>query len=510
MSGGRPRVREESEHWYVDKLRGIRLSFRPHPDELMVTFSQDHGEDALARLIAAPQVRSLSRGANPRRGFAAIHPVPGLTVADVVEGVAPIANASPVFTDDEGLARFFLPDEFTVQFRRNVTASQAEEIIEREGGRVLVKQRTAGYYTVAVPEGAGLFATIRRFAELSEAVFAEPSEAGFNDLLYVPNDPDFGQLWGLRNTGQLVNLSPGLPGNDIAATKAWDLHRGDLNVIVAVLDTGADLDHPDLAANLLARGSEDWDFADGVDRSPADDNGHGTHVAGTAAAVDNGIGVIGVAPGCRIMPLRLDLEAGMNQNRADAINYVAAQADAHPERRYVVNCSWRTSGDHAGIRNATIDAVNDHNVVVCFAAGNSNANTDVSPQYPGVYPDVIAVAALDQLGFKASFSNFGTNVDVCAPGTNVYSTYPDNTYVFLDGTSMAAPHVAGLAALVWSANLGLSNVDVRRIVEDSCVNVDAANPGFAGLLGRGRINAYEAVTQAQYEGEYLPSVPALA
>jgi subtilisin family serine protease len=75
---------------------------------------------------------------------------------------------------------------------------------------------------------------------------------------------------------------------------------------------------------------------------------------------------------------------------------------------------------------------------------------------------------------------------------------------------MAAPHVAGLAALVWSANLGLSNVDVRRIVEDSCVNVDAANPGFAGLLGRGRINAYEAVTRAQYEGEYLPSVPALA
>jgi hypothetical protein len=510
VSGDRPRVSAEPEHWYVDKLRGVRLSFRSKPDELVLSFAEPVDESAVGRLTAAPLVHSLSRGADPGRGFAVVRPAEGVTAADLVRAVDLVANALAVQIDPDGLARFFLPDELTVQFRREVDASRAEEIIRREGGRVLVRQRTPGYYTVAVPEGAGLFGTIRRFADLPEVAFAEPSEAGFNDLHYIPNDADFNQLWGMRNFGQVVNGDLGTPGIDIAATQAWDLHRGDPEVIVAVLDTGADLDHPDLAANILPRGVEDWDFDDIPGVVPDDEDGHGTHVAGTAAAVDNGTGVIGVAPACRVMPLRLNLVAGMNQNRADAINYVSTQAAAHPERRYVISCSWGTSGDHAGIRNAIADAVNERNIVVCFSAGNDDVNTDVTPTYPGVYDDVISVAALDQNGRKADFSNFGTNIEVCAPGVNVYSTIPDDTYAFLDGTSMAAPHVAGLAALVWSANRGLSNAEVRRIVEETCVPVDDLNPGFGGLLGRGRINAFAAVTRAQYIGEYVPSVPALS
>jgi subtilisin family serine protease len=225
--------------------------------------------------------------------------------------------------------------------------------------------------------------------------------------------------------------------------------------------------------------------------------------------VDNAIGVIGVAPRCRFMPLRINLTSGMNQNRADAINYVAAQATAHPDRRYVINCSWRMNGDHAGVRNAIINAVN-HNVVVCFAAGNDNNNTDVTPQFPSVYPQVIAVVALDQNGNKATFSNFGTNTDVSAPGVNVYSTVPNDTYGFKDGTSMASPHVAGLAALVWSANPGLSNTQVRQMIESTGVSMDALNPGFAGLLGKGRVNAFKAVTLAQFFGAFVPSIAALA
>ena len=149
------------------------------------------------------------------------------------------------------------------------------------------------------------------------------------------HDPpaDFPRLWGMRNTGQAVNRVAGTAGIDIDASAAWDLHRGDPAVIVTVIDTGADLDHPDLQANLLPRGGEDWDFADAGDPSPDDEEGHGTHVAGTAAATENAIGVVGVAPRCQIMPLRIDLQAGMNQNRADAINYVAQQAAAHPARR---------------------------------------------------------------------------------------------------------------------------------------------------------------------------------
>ena len=123
--------------------------------------------------------------------------------------------------------------------------------------------------------------------------FPEPSEVSFNSALdYVPDDPDFGRLWGLHNTGQAVNGVAGTADADIDTPAAWDLERGDPEVIVAVIDTGADLDHPDLQANLLPRGTEDWDFADTGDPSPDDDQGHGTHVAGTAAAVDDQVGAL--------------------------------------------------------------------------------------------------------------------------------------------------------------------------------------------------------------------------
>jgi subtilisin family serine protease len=341
--------------------------------------------------------------------------------------------------DQDGLERYFLPDEFTVQFQEEISKERAEEIIRERGSHILVEQRTPGYYTLGVPEGRGLFETIREFSDLEEVAFAEPSEAGFNDALlpYIPDDPDFSRLWGLRNTGQAVNGTSGTNDADIDAPEAWDLVRGHADVIVAVIDTGADLNHSDLQVNILPRGTEDWDFADPNDPSPDDSDSHGTHVAGTVAAVDNTVGVIGVAPACRIMPLRVDLTAGMNQNRADAINYVGQQATANPNRRYVINCSWRMNGDHTGVRTAIQNAVN-RNVVVVFAAGNNNQNTDITPQYPGVYPEVIAVAALDQQDRKAIFptwgSNFGSNVDVSAPGVNIWSTVLVNNYGFKSGT----------------------------------------------------------------------------
>jgi thermitase len=499
----------EADYWYVDKSSGRRRSFRPVAEEAVVTFAEGAAEDVIGDLVRAEPVRSMSRGANPDRGFAAVYVMPGHR-PDELSQLSEVRAAIAVMTDDEGLRRYFLPDELTVQFRSDVPTGRAEQLIAERGSRIRVRQRTPGYFTVTVPAGKGLFEAIREFAELPEVEFAEPSEVGFNDALeYLPDDPDFPRLWGLRNTGQTVNGVAGTADVDIDAPQAWDLHRGDPGVIVAVIDTGADLDHPDLAANLLPRGNEDWDFADAADPVPDDTAGHGTHVAGTAAAADNAVGVIGVAPRCRIMPLRINLTAGMNQNRADAINYVASQATAHQDRRYVINCSWRTSGDHAGVRNAIANAVSQ-NVVVVFAAGNSNQNTDVTPQYPGVYPTVVAVAAIDQQGRKATFSNFGGNVDVSAPGVNVYSTLPNDTYGFLDGTSMAAPHVAGLAALVWSAARGLTAEQIRRVVEDTCDNIDAQNPGFTGQLGRGRINAFAAVQLAQFYAGYVPSLPALA
>ncbi|WP_106980973.1 S8 family serine peptidase [Streptomyces fulvoviolaceus] len=498
MSTARPESSGNSgndEFSYVDKASGKRRTFRPSDSEAMVRLPADATGDTLTGLVEAAPLLSVSQGYNLDRGFAAVYINPAAhTDAAALQEQPEVVGSLPVMIDENGASRYFVPGELSVQFRPDVTRERAEQLISEHGSSVAVARRTPGAYTLEVPEGHELFATIKEFSELDEVRFAEPSEAGFNDALpYLPDDPDFDRLWGMRNTGQAVGGIGGTAGVDISVSDAWDHTRGDPNVIVTVIDTGADLDHPDLKDNFLSRGSEDWDFADAGDGVPEDDDGHGSHVAGTIAAVDNKIGVIGAAPGCRIMPLRINLTAGMNDNRADAINYVRAQALAHPDRRYVVNCSWRTSGDHAGIRTAVRDAT-AAGVLICFAAGNDGRNTDVTPQYPGVYPEVIAVAALDSNNTKAGFSNFGTNVDVAAPGVNIWSTYLGGNYRFLNGTSMASPHAAGVAALVWARNLELTGDQVRRIVESTCDDVDAANPGFAGLLGRGRVNAFRAVT----------------
>jgi subtilisin family serine protease len=510
---GRPTVSPESDYSYTDKSSGRQLSFTPKPDEAMVTFQERTSEAGLNETLQATPLSSVSQGFNLDRGFAAVYvdPDQGMeTATRSLEDRSEIANSIPVMRDQDGLDRYFLPDEFTVQFREGVGKEQAEQIIQERGSGILIEQRTPGYYTLTVPEGRGLFETIRAFSDLEEVAFAEPSEVSFNSALpYIPDDPDFPQLWGLNNTGQTVNGVAGTADADIDAPEAWDVTRGHPNVIVAVIDTGADLDHPDLQANILPRGTEDWDFADAGDPVPEDEDtvfSHGTQVSGTVAAVDNAVGVIGVAPRCRIMPLRVDLTTGMNQNRADAINYVARRADDDDDdrddddRRFVINCSWRMNGDHAGVRTAIQNAVNK-NVVVVFAAGNSNQNTDVTPEFPGVYPEVIAVAALDQQDRKAIFSNFGTNVDVSAPGVNIWSTARNNAHRFLQGTSQASPHVAGLAALVWSRNRRLKNRQVRRVIEDTCDNIDAVNPGFVGQLGRGRINASRAVRAARRDDD---------
>ena len=391
-----------------------------------------------------------------------------------------IANTIPVLIDDEGLTRYVLPDELTVQFREGVSKKRAEELIRKRKSEIVAEQRTPGYYTLTVPEGAGLFETLRAWSRTWTRCFSRSEEAGFNDASPISRTiPSSGKLWGLRNTGQTVNGTAGTADADIDAPEAWDISRGSPNMMVKRSSTPARTSITPISPPTSSRADrEDWDFADAADPVPDDVDGHGTHVAGTAAGADNVVGVIGVAPLCRIMPLRINLTTGMNQNRADAINYVAAQAVANPGRRYVINCSWRMNGDHAGVHNAIISAVNA-NVVVCFAAGNDNRNTDTTPQYPGVYPEVISVAATDQRDHKATFSNFGTNVDVSAPGVNIYSSFPDDSYTFLDGTSMASPHVAGLAALVWSRNPTLTNQQVRTTIRDTCDNIDALNPGFA-------------------------------
>ena len=476
---------------YKDKLSGKEFTFTPKPDEVMVKFGSDVDMLTATRSLEENQVMTPLYDSTPSRGYGCYR-----LLSDVsdVQGLAAsqpeVGDVMPVVVDNEGNERFFLPGEITVQFKDSVSQEDQEKAIAERECTVLHKQRTPGYYTLGVPAGKDIFEAIEEFNARDDVLFAEPSSVGYNDALYIPDDPDFNQQWYLHNTGQ----TGGTADADVDAPEAWNLERGDPGVAVAILDTGVDLDHPDLAGNILPRpAGEDWDFAD-PDLVP--DPGtewwedHGTHCAGIAAAVDNNTGIVGLAPGCSILPIRIDLHGGAYANRADAINFVTSIAGRYDH--VVMSCSWRTSGSIAAIANAIVNA-NGNNILVCFAAGNDWADTDVTPKYPGVMPEVLSVAATDHNDVKPGFSNYGSSVDVSAPGVSIYSTVPDDTHGLKDGTSMSCPLVAGLAGLVWSRNPSLTHDEVRAIIVNNCDDIDALNPGLAGKLGNGRINARRAL-----------------
>jgi subtilisin family serine protease len=325
--------------------------------------------------------------------------------------------------------------------------------------------------------------TIETLNRDPRVAYAEP-----NFILHaadvIPNDPFFPRLWSLHNTGQTVNWTAGTPDADIDAPEAWSVSTGSSDVVVAVIDTGVDMSHPDLAQNIWVNVGEDcsgcrtngtdddgngyvddwrgWDFANG-DNDPTDDNGHGTHVAGTVAATgNNSLGVAGVTWSSRIVPLKF-LGADGSGTTADAISAILyARAKGVP----ILNNSWG-GGDFSEALRDAIEQTDAGGELFVAAAGNDFTNTDVEPFYPASYdvPNVLVVGASDQFDRKAWFSNYGVRtVDLSAPGTNVYSTWPGATYRFADGTSMATPQVSGAAALARAVFPNATGVGLKALM----------------------------------------------
>lgn len=331
-------------------------------------------------------------------------------------------------------------------------------------------------------------------------VFAEAN--GIWGLDLTPNDSSYSQLWGMKNTGQVINTVAGKAGADISAETAWGVTTGSRSIVVGVVDTGIDYNHTDLAANVwsnpggiggCAAGTHGYNAITKV-CDPLDDHYHGTHVAGTIGAVgNNGLGVVGVNWVSSIMGLKFldSTGSGTTANAISAIDFAVNAKIAGVNVRVLSN-SWG-GGPFAQTLLDEINKANANDILFVAAAGNNGTNNDASPHYPSNYnaPNVVSVAATDNNDLLASFSNFGaTTVHLGAPGVDIFSLQPGNAYQYLSGTSMATPHVSGVAALVLAKTPGLTTAQLKSAIFN---NVDPISSLTGKCTTGGRLNAAKAV-----------------
>ncbi len=423
---------------------------------------------------------------------AALWAMISLAVAASLAAIAPARTDAQTSQSSASVA-----DQLVVGFEEDTSTALQRRTVQKAGGRVEDDVESIDSLVVE-PRGARDVDQIASQLARSDVVeFVEPNYVLKSSRL--PNDPSFGQVWGLRNVAQIG----GKAGSDVNAPGAWDVLTGG-DVVVAVVDTGIDYNHVDLNDNMWANpgdpanGVDDdhngWvDDVRGIDLAnddadPIDDSSHGTHVAGIIGGEgNNAIGASGVAWKVRMIGLKF-LDANGEGNTADAATAIdyAVKAGAR-----VINASWGGPSYSYALFKAIRNAATKGALVVA-AAGNEGENADVSPEYPAAYdlPNVVSVAATDTSDLLLEFSNYGSStVDLGAPGDEVYSTVTKQVsaggYAFFSGTSMAAPFVAGAAALYFSHSPQATTQQVRDALLGS---VDPL-PALAGkTVTGGRLN----------------------
>ena len=414
-----------------------------------------------------------------------------------------------LFTNNPGKSSFpksaeqskelFVPGELLVRFTNESAAVSKENTIsslQTDKGQIQFEvenfegaQMLSGLRLVKVEAGQTLDA-VEALNNRQDVLYAEPNYIYHNSV--VPNDPNFRNLWGLQNTGQTYATSggnplSGTPDADIDAELAWDRTTGSKNVVVGIIDSGVDINHPDLQANIwvnpgevAGNGVDDdnngfiddvngWDFVnkDATVFDSGDDESHGTHVAGTVGAKgNNGVGITGVNWDVSLMALKSSKGGAFSTTSLlAAYNYAKLMKDrwdssggASGANLRVLNNSYGGSGRSQATEDAIV-VLGNSGILFVAAAGNETVDNDLLPHFPSSYrlTNIIAVAASDDKDNLASFSNFGLgSVSLAAPGRAILSTTPNNNYSFFSGTSMASPQVAGAAALIIAANPTIS------------------------------------------------------
>jgi subtilisin family serine protease len=397
----------------------------------------------------------------------------------------------------------FAPGELLVRFENETTSRITQLALEKYAMSPIRSLYNSDVQLVRVPEGRELEIAAALNADPG-VIYAEPNYV-YHAFDLIPNDPSYSDQW-----AHTIIQSPA----------AWDIITGSSDIVIAIIDSGVDMSHPDLASKLVTG----HDFIDD-DNAPTDENGHGTHVAGIAAAVtNNGIGVAGMAWGARIMPVRvLDNQgSGYNSDITDGITW------AYQNGADIINMSLGGTTYSQTMQDA-VNAAHAAGSLVIAAMGNCRTSGSGCPtanptQYPAAYSNVMAVAATDNGDSYAYYSQYGSHCDIASPGgeisyyhdpNGIYSTMPTyavylttyygygNNYDYLQGTSQATPYVSGLAALIWSAAPALTNDEVQDLIEETADDLGPA--GKDQDYGWGRINAYAALANLA-----PPDPPALA
>ncbi|HEU4869932.1 MAG TPA: S8 family peptidase [Pyrinomonadaceae bacterium] len=421
----------------------------------------------------------------------------------------------PTTTDEIALSetRSFGSPEVLVKFKSGVSDEAIGALTARMHDRIEDRIENAdGVEAIDDLDNADPASIVAEYSKLPEVEYAEPNyeikleEESAGPLEPVlPHDPQFENQWALSNSGQ----KGGKKGADISATLAWATTTGSDKLVVAVLDTGVDYTHEDLAANMWTRPDslppyhdaelgtiDDVNGFNAIDNAsdPMDDNGHGTHCAGIIGAEgENDLGIAGVNWKVQIMPLKFMGAggSGTTKDAIEAINYVINRKKAGVNVR-IISASWGSTQRSRALETVIRKAY-ENDILFVAAAGNSSVDNDRTPHFPSSYdvPNVISVAALDRHDQLASFSNFGAkSVAIAAPGVDILSTWLGNEYEEKSGTSMATPVVSGVAALMLAENPRMSVDELRK-------KLLASTDPIVALKGKtvtgGRINAAKAL-----------------
>lgn len=494
---GGKQVQAQWHYYYFDKPQPLTLDTTQ-----LAVFDAEEGAVAADTAVLSKHgiaAADIHLSVIPRMSLASV-PAPARTEADVIALVRSIADeheadfVSPVFGDAFG--PWIVTRHLHVGFHDHVKPERAQAILAQAGAGVIVAHdwaRMKGVYRVQSRSRSGfeVLETANKLAQHPDVKFAEPDMIMTGYAQLVPDDPGFPLCWGLHNTGQ----NGGTNDMDMDGPEAWDLMLGDPNIIVVVMDTGVQQDHPDLnqIPGFDATGS-------GTGGGPLNEcDGHGTTVAGTISAViNNGLGTVGIAPECKVAGAKFGISNVPCDNTFSVQSswLIDALSFAESINARVTNNS--TTFGYSAAHRTKYDQTREAGLVHFTSAGNGGFGT-IYP--PGSFDSVNAVAALTRNGNLAGFSQWGTGLFISAPGVSIYTTdetgslgFSSGDYVTVQGTSYASPYAAGVAALVFSMSPALRPDAVEGILAGTAV--DLGNPGYDRRFGWGFVNAFQAVSAA--------------